>query len=330
MINELSTLISIVSSWLQEWGQIGSGFASVLLSGTLAFLYYKQHGVLKKQMEKETETDIISEGIGISESELRHKTSYDNQIYFRFSNIGQGRTNEMAIRVIPELLSEVEVDLESVQEELERIQIAALEEAGTEIKRSGNYLEGGERDVKFAIPAHTGGFFIQNEFITRGGHLSLSELPEPVSEVKLQSRITKNNYPDLETEEETEYHLSLDGEDRVSSILYDKPDVSDLPVDSEEKIREKVSKDAKKKIVDNAVGTLFVRIKYILEYKDGEGEVQEKQLLDMVFPSRYGVSDEILFSSGIEFERFQLQGDKQSMIERSMFSKIGKPDSPHT
>lgn len=313
--------LSIIVDWLDSWGTTISGFGSLLLSGVLAWLYYKQHGVLKKQLDVDTDPDLIVEEIDVSRKNPNAGSAYDYQFSYLLSNIGRGRASNLEMKIVADIINK-DVELEPVKEPLSRTQEEVDGDKTLSIRGGGNYLESGEGKVKFTVPAHTAGFHVNSKNVSKGGHFLLSTLPEPIAELEIGSSISVREFPDCEAEKVTSYSLSLEEDDNVAVVLDYEPNADGFPVEIEKRTRKRLTEDEVQKITNNAVGTLFVRIKHILEYYDSDGEKHSEQVMDRVFPSRFGVSNDVLYSSGLKYERFNLKGDKKSMIERRMYSSM--------
>jgi len=317
----MGTLVE-VGIWLQNWANVINAIGSILLTTALVGLYYAQHGILKEQLQKKIDPQITTEQIRVEYLPDLNK-SYEHYFVLTLSNIGNGEATDMSITIEPTLI-DLDYELESINRDLSRKPVTD-DISAIQLQSKGNHLQPQERDVDFIIESVAGVFF--EEGAPMGGHFPLSELPEAIVRADLDTNLSPSDFPDRETEEKIAYAVSFPNEERVASVVSDELDFEDLPVDIEEKSRTKLKDKEIRDIINTNIGTMFVRIKLLLNYKTSDGNTKKQELLDKVFPSRYGVPDSVLFKSGMDYSSFNLKGDKKSSIERRMYVNIAQEEN---
>jgi len=321
------SLLNGVLDWLSAWDATINALGSILISGGLLILYKRQHELLEDQYTHESQPDLSIDSLQYGD------TSDDpvvtSELFLTLSNIGRGQATNLRVRIEPELVgSSPDLDLGSISTELQRVEKEATADNYTIVKK-GNHIQSEERKEMFSYPNYAGGHFVGSDVLTTvSGNLTFQTLARSIAEIELGDRINLKNFPDKETQETTLYHLSMPSDENVAAVSHEELNVEDLPVEIEERTSKNLKDEQVEEIVNHTVGTSYLHLRHVLVYDTNDENNNEKELMDKVFPVRYGVPEEVIMKSSLDYDSFTLQGDKEGMIDRRMFKNLAESKKP--
>lgn len=149
---------------------IFTGLASILLTGTLAYLYFKQHQVSINRLQEENLPDIKLDGADVS------SYSSDGPVQFQYfiSNIGHGRAKNLNVHIKPSI---PQVDPED-DPFTERTYELTRKSSREYTIKEGNYLNPGESNIEF----RSGGFLAYLDENDRTYSTSIEEIPRDLAD----------------------------------------------------------------------------------------------------------------------------------------------------
>lgn len=247
----------------------------------------------------------------------------ESKVVVSISNVGRAHARNLRLRIRAEILQDG--DLPTFVETLEGLQTAKKVQDhsdSTLVNWKGDSIQGGASNVEFEFyPLLKSTHSYHSTF--QGGLVNLPTVPELVTESRIGHPINVDNYPNKQREYHTLHTINRPTQDDASFALsLSGGELIEQFDDVEASVGRQLTEDARREVIDKHAEVVPLRMECDIIYETPDDGDKILQVMDRVFPAKFGVSEQVIFESGLPTRVYQRLDHPQTRLKAILYSNL--------